>query len=84
MPLFYLSYRARDGAFLSATIVASFDARRARVKASIDGLDPGGVCTVDRINPRTVPPELIGKRLTRADFERLIENQKEGPEAQVV
>jgi hypothetical protein len=54
------------------------------VKATIAGLNPGGVCTVDRINPRSVPPELIGKRLTRADFERLIENHKEGPKAQVV
>jgi hypothetical protein len=83
-PLFYLSYRGRDGAFLSATIVESFDPRQARVKATIDGLNPGSVCTVDRINPRSVPPELIGKRLTRADFERLIENHKEGPKAQVV
>jgi hypothetical protein len=73
VPLFYLSYRSHDGAFLGAAIVDSFDARGARVKATIDGLNAGGVCIVDRVNPRSGRPELIGKKLTRAELERLIE-----------
>jgi hypothetical protein len=79
VPLFYLSYRSPDGTFLGAAIVDSFDPARARMKADVANLNPGGVCTVDRVNPRNVPPEIIGKRLTRADLERLIDTKLEPP-----
>jgi hypothetical protein len=72
MPLFYLSYRGPDGAFLGAAIVDSDEPVLARMKANAARLNPGGVCTVDRVNPQSVPQELIGKRLSRVELEWLI------------
>jgi hypothetical protein len=79
VPLFYLSYRAPDGAFIGAAIVDSLDHVQARAKANAEGLDAGGFCIVNRLSQR-VPRELIGRKLTRTELEQLIETDESPPE----
>ncbi len=69
MPLFLLSYRGADHAMIGLAIVSALDeilARRVAQAANIHW--PGAVCTVDALDPDSVPPALIGRRVSLDDL----------------
>lgn len=73
-PLFYLTFQSHDGALVGAAIVDAFDPFQARMRANAEGLNPGGaLCTLDRLDPQGVPPEMIGRMLSPAEAYGLIE-----------
>jgi hypothetical protein len=79
MPLFFLHYLDGDAKTLGAAIVEERDPMLARRKADNLGLGQPGPCTVDRLDPASVPAELIGRRLSRGDIARLIAGPKKPP-----
>jgi hypothetical protein len=72
MAAFYLSYVGPGGSFEGAAVVEARDPILARREADAADLNPGFLCTVDRLDMAGVPPDLVGRRLTRADVTRLL------------
>jgi hypothetical protein len=69
MPLYLLRYRGADHQVIGLAIVSALDdilARRTAEAANIHW--PGALCTVDELDPDSVPPVLIGRRLTADNF----------------
>jgi hypothetical protein len=63
MPLYLLRYRGADHDVIGLAIVSALDEILARRTADAANLHwPGAVCTVDEVDPASVPPALIGRR----------------------
>jgi hypothetical protein len=71
MPLFLLRYRGADHRVIGLAIVSALDeilARRTAEAADIHW--PGAVCTLDELDPASVPPAMIGRRLALEDLKK--------------
>jgi hypothetical protein len=69
MPLFLLSYREVDQTVIGFAVVEALDQILARRAAQASNIHcPGALCTVVEIDPASVAPILIGRRLPLEDF----------------
>jgi hypothetical protein len=65
MPLYLLRYRGVDHSVVGLAIVSALDEILARRTAEAANLHwPGAVCTVDELDPASVPAALIGRRFS--------------------
>jgi hypothetical protein len=81
MPLFFLRYIDSKARTIGAVIVDEFDPILARHTADELGLSFPGPCSAEKLDPADVPPELIGRKLTRRDIGRLVSAGPKKPPA---
>jgi hypothetical protein len=68
MPLFLLRYMSSKFEVVGLAIVEAKDSILARRKAEVDEIhQPGLPAVVDELNPASISPDLIGRRLSLDD-----------------
>jgi hypothetical protein len=66
---YLLRYRGADHEVIGLAVVSALDEILARRTAEAANIHcPGAVCTVDQLDPDSVPPVLIGRRITADNF----------------
>jgi hypothetical protein len=80
MRLYLGAYQSHQAEFLGAAVVAAFDEFKAREAAGRAGiLQPGALAAVTQVD--AVPADLIGRKLSPRDVERLVKRGPKKPPA---
>lgn len=75
MPLFWITYRHRNGSFAGAVVVESNALINARMRVALSGADEGLTFVsgdvLDDDSMRQVPVDLLGRLLDPSDLQKL-------------